>query len=65
MDVQLIFVLLISRKAGLFKRTLTTIYRLTQDRDKVARLVETDDFGDFLEELFRLLSNAKSLRFNR
>lgn len=65
MDVQLIFVLLISRKAGLFKRTLTTIYRLTQDRDKVARLVETDDFGDFLEELFRLPSNAKPLRFNR
>jgi|GEM_PF-2315577 lichenan operon transcriptional antiterminator len=65
MDVQLIFVLLISRKVGLFKRTFTTIYRLTQDRDKVARLVETDDFGDFLEELFRLPSNAKPLRFNR
>lgn len=48
MDVQLIFVLLISRKAGLFKRTFTTIYRLTEDRDKVTRLVGTDGFDAFV-----------------
>ena len=51
-DVQLIIVALISKSDGIDCQLFPLVYRLTEDADKVARLVDITDFDLFTEKLF-------------
>lgn len=51
-DVQLIIVALISKSDGIDRQLFPLVYRLTEDADKVARLVDITDFDLFTEKLF-------------